>query len=209
MAQKASAARSFRSLFYKDFCLPKGIFLRNGARRETHRNIFSRFFSKDSMCKSKQNILVLTSVHRAFRSLTKTTKYIKRAKTITFQLSPEHFTPKWCCSLSLVSSGLILYHLCAKNLSEICLIKPLLSAKCDASPDFPVFSFAGSQALTSNNVSHHDKKSFLTWMLHDVVPLGLRAAQLVFLFTPMFLTYPLTCKFFFKGIIFAFVYILF
>ncbi|KAK3774663.1 hypothetical protein RRG08_035090 [Elysia crispata] len=29
-------------------------------------------------------------------------------------------------------------------------------------------------------------------MLHDVVPLGLRAAQLVFLFTPMFLTYPLT-----------------
>ncbi|RUS89178.1 hypothetical protein EGW08_003057 [Elysia chlorotica] len=190
MAQKATltAARNAKSfLLWSQFCVGPRTFLYNAARKETCGGlIFRRFHTKEIILHPKNRIQIFSLVDRAFQSFMKNKLCMKRTAAGTFLLL--HKFVRSNLILLFISSGSLLF---AKNVSEIIFIEPLLLAKCNASPDFTKASFAEPQVKTSN-IWRCEQKSFLTWMFQDLVPLGLRAAQLFCLFTPMVLTYPLT-----------------
>ncbi|GFR68025.1 AarF domain containing kinase 2 (Predicted) [Elysia marginata] len=81
--------------------------------------------------------------------------------------------------------------LCATHLSESISSKPLQRAQCDSSSEISLHLLDKSQVKPAD-IFCKPQRGFLAWIFQDAIPLGLRAAQLLCLFTPMLITYPLT-----------------
>ena len=182
MVHKAAIRIGSSVLSSTHMCIRGKLLLGYVSRRLTFpSSISSRVHSINSKFNRKHSLFAFGNI--ALRN-------IKCTKVRTFCFTPKLSIPNLCHTAAWLCVGSSFYSLCAKHIPGNILMKAVLCAKCEALCDVPLTSISASQAVLSE-----DKKSVLKWLFHDLIPLGFRAAQLFCFFTPMLITYPLTCKF--------------